>query len=45
MYHLYQFHHMMPGEFYKLGTGEKIILKAFCEKEIEDYNKTFGGKR
>lgn len=39
MYYLFRFHHMLPEQVYWLPVGERIILAAFMNQEIEDINK------
>lgn len=39
MYWLYREHHISPSEYYSKGLGEKLILKAFFEREQEDIKK------
>lgn len=39
MYLLFRFHHITPGQYYRLGTGEKKIIKAFMQQQIEDLEK------
>ena len=38
MFWLYREHHIRPIDFYEMGEGEKIILKAFMLREIDDIN-------
>ena len=38
MYWLYREHHIRPIDFYEMGEGEKIILKALMLREIDDIN-------
>ena len=38
MYWLYHKHHVLPSSYYRMGDGERIIVRAFFEREIEDMN-------
>ena len=33
MYYLYREKNIMPGDYYKMSPGEKLILRAFFEKD------------
>jgi len=35
MYYLFKEKNIMPGSYYNLSPGEKIILRAFFEKDME----------
>ncbi|MGG4046500.1 hypothetical protein [Paenibacillus favisporus] len=35
LYHLWARHHLRPGEFWRLPRGERLLLLAFSQKEIE----------
>lgn len=35
MYYLFQKHHMLPGEYYRLPAGDKVVLRAFFLKDME----------
>ncbi len=40
-------HHMLPSSYRKLGTGEKIIIRAFFlayQEETEKLNNQIGGR-
>lgn len=39
MYELWISHGLRPSEYYKAGYGEKIILAAFMETELEEREK------
>ena len=39
MYYLFKYHHITPMNFYKMGYGEKQILKEFMHYEIDQMNK------
>lgn len=39
MYLLFRYKNITPSDFYSRKPGEKIILRAFMEKEIEERNK------
>ena len=33
MYYLYREKNIMPGDYYKMSPGEKIMIRAFFEKD------------
>ena len=33
---MYINHDVMPSEFYKMGHGERVVLRAFMLQEIKD---------
>lgn len=35
MYYLYREKNIMPGDYYKMSPGEKVILRAFFEKDCK----------
>lgn len=35
MYWLFREHHMMPGEYYRLPEGDKVVIRAFFSFEME----------
>ena len=39
MYWFYRKHHIKPSDYQDLGTGEKLILRAFFLQECEDIKK------
>lgn len=39
MFWHYVRHNLRPSEYHKAGTGERIILRAFMLKEIEEEKK------
>lgn len=39
MYFLFRYHHIMPGEYEKMGVGERIVSKAFMHYQIEKMNE------
>ena len=39
MYLLFRYHHIKPSEFYKTSQREKLIMKAFIEKQLDDLRK------
>ncbi len=48
MYWHYVRHGLKPSEYYQMGPGERIVLRAFMEQEIKDEQeairrKTKGG--
>ena len=34
MYYLFREKDVMPGEYYRMSPGEKVVLRAFFEKDI-----------
>ena len=36
MYFLFREKNIMPGDFIKMSPGEKLILRAFFEKQTEE---------
>jgi hypothetical protein len=36
MYWLYREHNILPSRYYAMGEGEKLILRAFMLRELED---------
>lgn len=39
MYMLFARHNIKPSDWYKMGPGEQIILRAFILKELEEEDK------
>ena len=39
MYYAWVRHHIPPKDFYNMSDGEKTIIRAFCEMEIESSKK------
>lgn len=39
MYLLFRYHHIMPMQYYTMGAGEQLILRAFMHYQIEKQNK------
>ncbi|MHB0882131.1 hypothetical protein [Paenibacillus sp. FSL L8-0638] len=39
LYHLWIRHHLRPGEFWSLNRGEKSMLIAFAEEELDALSK------
>lgn len=35
MYYLFKEHHLLPGQYDALPAGEKAILRAFFQKDME----------
>lgn len=35
MFHLWNRHHLRPGVYWLLSKGERKLLRAFSEKELE----------
>ena len=44
MYYLFKYKNIMPAQYYNMGYGEKTIIKAFVQKENEDFYKTSKNK-
>ena len=38
-YYMFRLHNMRPSEYQSLQRGEKIIVRAFLEHEIDQINK------
>lgn len=36
MYVLLRRHHWKPSDYYRMGPGERLIVRAFLEQEMED---------
>lgn len=36
MYYMFVQHHWKPSDYYNLGFGEKIIVRAFASRESAD---------
>lgn len=36
MYYLFRVHHRMPGEYYHLPAGERLLVRAFFERDMEE---------
>lgn len=36
MYLLFRYKNITPSEYYRMGKGEKTVLRAFMEVEIKD---------
>nr|DAM13306.1 MAG TPA: hypothetical protein [Caudoviricetes sp.] len=39
MYLTFVRHHWKPSDYYKMGPGQRLIVRAFLEKESEDYEE------
>ncbi len=39
LYHLFHKHHFPPSMYYDAAEGEKVVLRAMVEKEIEEHNR------
>ena len=39
MYLLFRLHHIMPMQYHQMGCGEKKIVKAFMQYEMEERNE------
>ncbi|WP_435925879.1 hypothetical protein [Paenibacillus sp. DYY-L-2] len=35
LFHLWARHHLRPGVFWSLPKGERLLLRAFSERELE----------
>lgn len=35
LFYLFSRHNMAPGKFYALQPGERMLINAFCEHEID----------
>ena len=40
-YYLYSLHNVMPSEYYQMGYGEKAVLSAFLDYEMEQKQKEY----
>ena len=36
MYYLFLTKNMMPGDYYRLPAGDKVMIRAFFEQDMED---------
>lgn len=36
MYYLFHEHHLLPGDYWRLPQGDKVVLRAFFLKDMED---------
>lgn len=36
MYYLFQKHHLLPGDYWRLPAGEKLVLRAFFHRDMEE---------
>lgn len=39
MYYLFIEHDILPGDYYRLPAGEKVVLRAFFEMHMEHIGK------
>lgn len=39
MYYLFVKHSLLPGDYYRLPAGEKLVLRAFFEKRLEAFSE------
>ncbi|WP_307214661.1 hypothetical protein [Paenibacillus tundrae] len=39
LYHMWVRHHLRPGEFWSLSRGERSLLLAFSEEEMDAITK------
>ncbi len=47
MYLLFRFHNVLPNQYRNIGYGERIILNAFMDYQMEQMNeeiKALGGE-
>ena len=35
MYFLFVRHHLLPGDYYRLPAGDKVVIRAFFETYME----------
>ena len=35
MYYLFLEHHLLPGAYWRLPQGEKLVIRAFFERDME----------
>ncbi len=35
LYYLFREKNILPGDFYRLPPGERLMITAFCQMEIE----------
>ena len=40
-YLLFRLHHVMPSDFYEMSYGEKAIVAAFIDYELEQKSKEY----
>lgn len=38
-FYLFRLHGIRPSEYQSMGRGEKIVIRAFLDTEIEQINK------
>lgn len=36
MYFLFVRHHILPGDFYRLPAGDKVVIRAFFSRYMDD---------
>lgn len=39
MYLLFRYHHMTPMQYFRMGYGERTVIKAFMHYEAEKRNE------
>jgi hypothetical protein len=39
MYFLFVRHHLLPGDYYRLPAGDKVVIRAFFETYMENRPK------
>ncbi len=45
LYHLYRHKNITPGDFYRMPPGERLLLTAFCQQELEDWRDAQSERR
>ena len=38
MYYLFTRHNILPGSYYNLPPGDKVVIRAFFEKHMDELN-------
>lgn len=39
MYLLFRYHHITPLQYYRMGYGERTVIRAFMHYEVEKRNE------
>lgn len=39
LYLLFRLHHWKPEDYYKMGYGQRLVVKELLYKELEDRNE------
>lgn len=42
LYHMWVRHHLRPGEFWNLSQGERSLLLAFSQEEMQSVSNQMG---